>query len=151
MLMIDLPAQSRFIPAALELASGKVVPVFDELATKLELRGAPNKPTYPGSGSPREARNDYWKWFADNYSDRDAGTVIEDAAGTGSKIAWIDFRLPLNGSIGPYMHLHLAARGSYDTGIFAYNLVNRGFKHGVRVVGTLKSEPDLNVLAVFER
>ena len=47
------------------------------------------------------------------------------------------------------MHLHLGARGKYDTGVFAYNLVNRTFKHGVRLVGTLKSEPDLNVLAIL--
>jgi hypothetical protein len=29
--------------------------------------------------------------------------------------------------------------------------MDRGFKHGLRVVGTLKSEPDLNVLGIFER
>ena len=45
----------------------------------------------------------------------------------------------------------VAPRGDYATGIFAYNFINRGLKHGLRLVGTLKSEPDLNVLAIFER
>jgi hypothetical protein len=49
------------------------------------------------------------------------------------------------------MHLHIAARGRYETGAFGYNFITRGFKHGLRIVGTLKSEPDLNVLAIFER
>ena len=29
--------------------------------------------------------------------------------------------------------------------------IKRGYKHGIRLVGTLKSEPDMNVLAIYER
>ena len=49
------------------------------------------------------------------------------------------------------MHLHIKPRGQYETGTFAYNFIIRAFEHGLRLVGTLKSEPDLNVLAIFER
>lgn len=151
MVLLDLPPKSRFIPTALELANGKVLTLFDDFAARLEERGARDKPDYPGSGSSLEARDEYWNWFAVYYNDRAAGKAIEAAVDEGTKIAWVDFRLPLGGDEGPHMHLHLAPRGVYDTGIFAYNLVNRGFKHGLRVVGTLKSEPDLNVLGIFER
>ncbi len=41
----------------------------------------------------------------------------------------------------------LKAEGSrHDTGVFAYNFVPRGFNYGLRIVGTLKSGPDVNVL-----
>jgi hypothetical protein len=40
---------------------------------------------------------------------------------------------------------------TYDTGTFAYNFIKRGYKHGIRLVGTLKSEPDMNVLAIYEK
>jgi hypothetical protein len=76
---------------------------------------------------------------------------VEGAGDEGQKIAWIAFRVPLAGNAGPFMHLHIAARGKYDTGVFGYNFIRRGHKHGLRIVGTLKSEPDLNVLAIFER
>jgi hypothetical protein len=43
------------------------------------------------------------------------------------------------------------AHGDYDTGVFAYNFVKRGFSHGLRLVGTLKAGTDVNVLAIFEK
>lgn len=63
---------------------------------------------------------------------------------------WIDYRVPLGPGM-PYLHLHISGRGQYHTGTFAYQLVKRGFKHGLRIVGTMKSEPAMNVLAIFER
>ena len=39
----------------------------------------------------------------------------------------------------------------FSLGYFAYNFIKRGFKHGLRLVGTLKSEPDMNVLAIYEK
>ena len=67
------------------------------------------------------------------------------------RIHWIAYRFSFGDLDGPYFHLTLTARGEYDTGIFAYNFINRGTKHGLRIVGTLKSEPDIDALAVFER
>lgn len=95
-------------------------------------------------------RKEYWKWFATNYSDTRSMIAVEQAAEKSHGIRWIDYRLPLDEE-GLTLHLHLQGRTIYDTGTFAYNFIKRGFKHGLRLVGTLKSEPDLNVLAVFER
>ena len=44
----------------------------------------------------------------------------------------------------------MVAHGDYDTGVFAYNLVRRGERYGLRIVGSLKSQPSLNVLAIYE-
>jgi hypothetical protein len=148
--MIELPPETMFIPAALELHDGKVVLLYNELAPKLQQPSKPSVPKYPGSNATAVQRDQYWEWFADYFNDRDALEVVEGAAERG-RIAWIAFRVPMNGTKGPFLHLYIAGRGQYETGVFAYNLINRGRKHGMRLVGTLKTEPDLNVLAIFER
>jgi hypothetical protein len=150
LLLLDLPEETRLIPAALELTDGRVERLYDKFALACAHEGEV-PPPYPESPSTQAQRDTYWQWFADHYSDRAALSTVEGAVAKGGKIAWIDFRVPLGGDGPPFMHLHFAARGNYDTGVFAYNLINRGYKHGLRLVGTLKSEPDLNVLAVFER
>ena len=52
---------------------------------------------------------------------------------------------------GQELHLHVAARGDYDTGVFAYGIIRRGERFGLRIVGSLKSQPALNVLAIYEK
>ena len=52
---------------------------------------------------------------------------------------------------GETLHLHAVARGEYDTGIFAYNLISRGLRFGLRIVGSLKSQLALNALAIYEK
>jgi hypothetical protein len=47
--------------------------------------------------------------------------------------------------------LHVVGRGEFDTGVFAYNFVTRGWKYGLRVVGAIKAGPDINVLAIYEK
>lgn len=76
--------------------------------------------------------------------------VVEEAAAENGRIRWIDYRVPLTED-GDTLHLHLCPSGNYDTGTFAYNFVKRGYKHGLRLVGTLKSEPDMNVLAIYDK
>jgi hypothetical protein len=76
--------------------------------------------------------------------------AVEAAATQHGRIHWIDYRLPLTQD-GDTLHLHICPAGKYDTGVFAYNFIKRGFKHGARLVGTLKSEPDMNVLAIYEK
>jgi hypothetical protein len=49
------------------------------------------------------------------------------------------------------LHLHVVAHGDYDTGVFAYNLLRRGERYGLRIAGSLKSQPALNVLAIYEK
>ena len=149
MLFIDLPPGTRFIPTALETVRGEVVTLYDRLMTGFAEPGeAP--PPYPVTLPPRSPeRQAYWAWFDERFDEVSAMEVVERAVGT-ERIEWIDYRV----SVGPgrhFLHLHLAPRGSYDTGSFAYRFVKRGYKHGLRLVGTLSSEPDMNVLAVFEK
>jgi hypothetical protein len=153
MVMLELPAGVPLVPMALETEDGTIKLLFQDL---VELWKEPGEvlPAYPEDPSLKEQRRKHWRWFTDRYKHRDAMEILEAAART-SRIAWIDFRLPI-GTDDPsqaevFLHLHIAARCEYETGVFAYNFIGRGFKHGLRIVGTLKSEPDLNVLAVFER
>lgn len=52
-------------------------------------------------------------------------------------------------SSGATPHLDVSARGDYDTGIFACNFIRRGERYGFRIMGSLKSQPALNVLAAY--
>lgn len=153
----EFPECTAFIPVAMELESGQVKLLYDELENRLLRPEKTTAPKYPGSSADATMRDDYWRWFAEKFRDSELGAdtkalqVVEEAA-AGDSIAWIAYRVPI-GAQGEetFLHLHVAGRGEYDTGTFAYNLIKRGFKHGMRMVGTLKSEPDMNVLAIFER
>ena len=76
--------------------------------------------------------------------------VVEEAASKHGRIRWIAYRVPVTAE-GDTLHLHIVPAAIYDTGTFAYNFIKRGYKHGIRLVGTLKSEPDMNVLAIYEK
>ena len=52
---------------------------------------------------------------------------------------------------GGVLHLHVVASGYYDTGVFAYSLIRRGQRYGLRIVGSLKFQPALNVLAIYAK
>ena len=84
------------------------------------------------------------------FESKEAMLVIEDASTSHGRINWIDFRLPLSES-GDTLHLHITPAGSTDAGVFGYNFVRRGYKHGIRLVGTLKAGLDMNVLAIYDR
>ena len=150
MVMLEVPPDTKFIPAALEVeGTGSVVTIYKTFATRLEARdGTPPQPKYK-SGSDaasKKARSEYWNWFVDHYDRQIALEVVEEAVKSGA-ISWIAYRIPLQGE---FVHLHLAGRGRYDTGTFGYQLLARGNRHGLRIVGRLKPEPDINVLAAFE-
>jgi hypothetical protein len=149
-MMLDLPPGAKLIPAALELSDGVFVLLYEEFGNRLCKKGKGDPPRYPGSQADQVHRDDYWRWFARNYDDREALNTVE-AASKGGTIQWIAFRVPLANDSPPFLHLHLRPGGTYEAGVFAYPLISRGNKHGLRMVGTLKSEPDLNVLAVYER
>jgi hypothetical protein len=152
LVFMDLPPETRFLPTALELSEGKIRKLYEKLAKQFAEGAGEPAPDYPGSGSDtatEEAREKYWTWFRDHFDDRAALKTIEEES-EGGRIQWIDYRVFL-GTEKPFLHLHVNARGRYDVGTFAYNLVARGKKHGVRLVGTLKTEPDMNVLAIFDK
>lgn len=150
MVMLEIPPNTKFIPAALEVeGTGSVVTIYKTFAERLKAKdGTLPQPEYK-SGSDaasKKARYEYWNWFVDHYDRQIALEVVEEAVESGG-ISWIAYRIPLQGE---FVHLHLAGRGRYDTGTFGYQLLARGNRHGLRIVGRLKPEPDINVLAAFE-
>jgi hypothetical protein len=167
--LIDLPSHAeaqtsgkpltKLIPTAAEFENGKIELIYQRLRGKQidEKSGIEFEalPTYPdGAGTApdelKAQRAKYWAWFEKRFSATQCMLAVEDAARENGRIRWIDFRLPLT-TAGDTMHLHICPEGRYDTGSLAYNLIKRGFKHGIRLVGTLKSEPDMNVLAIYEK
>jgi hypothetical protein len=94
----------------------------------------------------KDLRSRYWQWYVDNFDSHKAMTVVESAIfESRGRVRWIDFRVqPAN--ITKAIQFHMAGREQYDTGVFAYNFIRRGYRHGLRVIGTLKSGPDLNVV-----
>ena len=150
LVFLEIPPRSCLIPAALELTNGEVTVLAEDFGKELAGKKAAE---YPGSTAVPQLQDDYFKWFAENFDDRLALEIVERAV-RDRQIAWIDYNVSLEGKTltdPPFMHLHLVGHGAYDTGVFGYNFIVRGFNHGLRIVGTLKSGPDLNVLAVFER
>ncbi len=159
LVFIDFPKHTLFIPSAAEVASGKVEMIFPRLEKAYSEPGGTSAPRYPSAHADLTDAQDierqcaYWQWFSTGMrkSPNLATIAVEETiAAGGGRVQWIDYRVPLGDGIKP-LHLHISGRGAYDTGVFAYNLIQRGFKHGLRVVGTLKSEPDVNVLAIFEK
>jgi hypothetical protein len=151
LVFLDFPDRSKFTPMAAEVKDGHVVTIFDQLRSR-EGEAPPAYPERHSFANEQEygaAWDKYWEWFETNFSSKIAMETVEKVIASGGRIQWIDYRVPLPGQRP--LHLHICGRGQYDTGTFAYNLVKRGFNHGLRVVGTLKSEPDLNVLAIFEK
>ncbi|HYH05707.1 MAG TPA: hypothetical protein VEK11_01490 [Thermoanaerobaculia bacterium] len=143
--------KTKLVPAAAEFENGKIVALYKQLDF-----GREKPPKYPDPADPGkehtlvDERKEYWAWFDKNFDPRAAMHAVEDASREHGRIHWIAYRLPLNND-GSTLRLHICPRGAYATGDFAYNLIARGYKHGLRLVGTLKSEPDMNVLAIYER
>jgi hypothetical protein len=160
MVFLDLPGESAtagqrglrpcLIPTAAEFTNGHIV----QLYKALRFDETDEPPAYPEKAGSlellRQKRQEYWRWFAEHYSATKAMIAVETAAEANGRIRWIDYRLPVSAD-GDSLHLHVIGGGEYDTGVFAYNLIKRGYKHGLRLVGTLKSEPDMNVLAIYEK
>ena len=74
---------------------------------------------------------------------------MEDVVGPGGRPRWIAYRMIFG--TGETLHLDVTARGDYDTGIFAYYFIWRGERHRLRIVGSLKSGPTLNLLAAYDK
>lgn len=152
LIFLDLPGlgevddggvKTMLLPMAAEFTNGEIVTIYQKLIEGLGK-----------SSGDKPSRGD-WAWFAERFNEHKAIVAVEKAAlGKGNRergrIRWIDFRVPTD-MAGDSLHLHISPSGAYDTGVFAYNFIKRGYKHGVRIVGTLKSGPDMNVLAIYEK
>jgi len=150
LVFFEVKPEAAIIPTMCEFSTGGFAPLYDLLISKLwAAREA--EPKYPSSAEPggSAARQAYWRAIGDRYDSRIAMEVLEGVVTDGKRIDWIDFRLRLNQD-GQTLHLHICPRGLYSAGVFGYNFIRRGNRKGVRIVGSLKHGPDLNVLAIFE-
>jgi hypothetical protein len=160
MAFLDLPGRwdaekgglptTKLIPTAAEFANGQV----ELLYTQLRGNKGEDPPRAPEPGANRDETNakwrEYWKWYDEHFDATRAIIAIEKAATKHGRINWIDYRLPLNKD-GETLHLHVCPNGNFDAGVLAYNFVKRGYSQGIRIIGTLKSGPDMNVLAIYDK
>lgn len=149
LIVIDVKPGAALVPIAAESGGGRVDLILPQRA---------DAPRYPSGADAREdlasQRSAYWSWIVQHFDAHQAMIAVEDAATAASThFEWVDYRMALWQDRVPVgtAHLHLAGRGQYPTGTYAYNMIKRASKHGIRIVGLLKSEPDINVLAIFER
>jgi hypothetical protein len=151
---MDFPQKTVVLLTAVEFENGKTELLFDTLAKKLADRKVGPSQTYPSDelkGEKRVAsRREYWRSFHEHFKSRIAMEVVEDAAKKNGRISWIDFRILMDAN-GDTIHVHVTPNGSASAGVFGYNFVRRAYSHGVRIVGSVKSGPDVNILAIYER
>ena len=98
---------------------------------------------HPATDEGLRQRDAYWNWYAGHWNTDEVTKVIEKIIGDGGRPRWIDYKMTF--ATGDKLNLHVIAYGDYDTGVFAYNLIRRGWRYGLRIVGSLKSQPALNV------
>jgi hypothetical protein len=148
---VDIQPGAKFMPLAAELNDGKVVTFYEPLIEALNPNGA-TPPVYPESRATeadKRQRDAYWSWFVGHWNMDKAVKVVEEGIGAGGRPRWIAYRMVFNN--GKALHLDVTPHGDYDTGVFAYNFIRRGERHGLRMVGSLKSKPSMNVLAIYEK
>ena len=156
---LDFPSQAdaetrglppvKFIPMAAEFADRKIIALFSKLKSDAKEK-PPKYEELSQDDEYRKKRRKYWAWFDKHFSATNAMELIEAQAAEHGRIQWIDFRVSVS-TAGDTLHVHLVPDGKYDTGNIAYRLVKRGFRHGIRLVGTLQSGPDMRVLAVYDK
>ena len=156
LVFIDVPAETPLLPMACELKSGRTRLLFEDFIARRWLDDE-DEPKYPPDNTADiDARREYWTALVKRFSSRVAMEVVEQGTSdpnrpdTAERFTWIDFRMPI-GTDGDTIHLHLVPDGRDPIGTFGYNFVRRGYRHGVRIVGTMKAGLDVNVLALFDR
>ncbi|MCY1302542.1 hypothetical protein D9M70_522030 [compost metagenome] len=146
LIVFDLPKGSKLIPMAAENVKGELKEIYKEYINKL-----PNGNQIPPYNSTPGNPNIYWEKLEELFDPIIAMRSIEESTNDGNRIDWLDYRLiSKSGNTVIPIHLHLVPKGEYNTGTFAYQTVRRGFKHGIKIVGTLKQGEDVNVLAIYE-
>jgi hypothetical protein len=155
LVFIELAPKTPIMPMACELLSGRVMLLYERYIEEVFPQDGEAAPEYPSdANSTPETRLAYWRALTKAFRSRAAMEVVESAGdpdkeNRSDKLAWIDFRVPVGGA--HTLHLHCVPDGKAHTGVFGYNLVRRGFRQGVRIVGTLKAGLDVNALAIFDR
>lgn len=136
LVLLDLPPGTKMLPTFVELADEKPKKLVDDLALVSRERQA--------EGPAATDWDAVFKKF-------DSQECIEKVENVGtSRIDAIDYRVRLPEASGAPLHLHLEPRGRFPTLTFAYSMVKRTEKHGLRLVGTMRSGPSMCVLAAYE-
>lgn len=152
LVLIDAPRGAKIMPMAGEFKDGTVEVIYDALVDELSTPDKPLKRFGPGMSD--EDKEERWGELIERFDARKAMEVLEQAGKDhdGSRFEWIDFRMAWGkkGKPSP-LHLHVCPDGRYSMGTFAHALVRRADSNGVRIVGTLKTGGDVNVLAIYER
>ena len=150
LVFLEVSPTAVIIPTMCEFSGGGLEPLSEQLVSRL-WPSESERPKYPSESSAvaSEERRAYWNAIGEKYDSRTAMEVLEHAMKDGRMLDWVDFRLRLTPQ-GETLHLHVSPKGLYSAGTFGYNFIRRGNRKGVRVVGSLKRGPDLNVLAIFE-
>lgn len=153
LVFLNFPPGTEFAPMAAEVDKGEVVTMYKRLGARgSKPRPYPERQSFKGDTEAYDlAWTQYWNWFHDQFNAQRSTEAIEKVVADGGRVQWIDYRVLPLGAMNRPLHLHVRGGGKFDTGTFAYQLVKRGHSHGLRVVGTMKSEPDVNVLAIFEK
>lgn len=149
---IDVPPGTMFLPQAAELDRGRVVTFFDALTDRLQQDRDEPRTAYPVNLATEQGmrqRDAYWNWYAEHWNTDEVVKVAEEVIGDGGRPRWIDYKMTF--ATGDELNVHVIAYGDYDTGVFACNLTRRGWRYGLRIVGSLKPQPALSVLAVYEQ
>lgn len=154
LVLLDAPKGSKLMPMAGEFTDGTVDLIYDRVVDSLSADGEPlPRFTRRDTATPVE-RHAIWNQLIQRFDARLAMFLLEEAGRDhgGAKYEWIDFRLPWGNAYPPSpLHLHISPRAQYSMGTFAHAFVHRGESRGVRIVGSLKSGGDINVLAIYER
>lgn len=151
--LIDSPENAKVIPMAGEFKDGKVEVIYNALVAALSTPEEPLKRFSRGHMS-KELRTERWNELVEKFDPIVAMNVLEDSGKDRdrARFEWIDFRMAWGDGGDPSpLHLHVCPNGEYAMGTFAHAFVRRAFSNGVRIVGTLKTGGDINVLAIYER
>ncbi|WP_254522124.1 hypothetical protein [Natrinema caseinilyticum] len=128
--LYDIP-KTKLLPMAIEFSSGRIEVLHNKL--RIPKRDKPS-----------------WRQYIRYFDCDDCINAVETATDRESgDIRWIDFRVPLSDE--KTARLHFEPRGKYHAGKFAHNLIRMSLKHGLRIIGTVKTEPDIHVLAAYRK
>ena len=150
--LIDAPPGTKIMPMAGEFVNGHLDVIYDDLVASLSTADEPLKKFSRGMSEDDKAQR--WGELVSKFDARVAMHVLEGAGRKHGEVRfeWIDFRMPWGNVGNPSpLHLHIVPAGRYSMGTFAHAFVRRADSNGVRIVGTLKTGGDINVLAMYER
>lgn len=149
LVFVGVKERSAILPTMVEMEQGGFEPIYKTLEEKFLGLGSNTKYPDDDAADADDKRRAYWDALKRGFKSRVAMQELEERCESG-RIGWVDFRV-LFSAAGETAHLHVVPGGKYHAGVFGYNFVHRAYRYGCRIVGSLKSGNDINVLAIYER